>query len=159
MSNCTKLNECLAVVSFQHGVDPAKQVGYDFVTVDFVQHFVTSTWVEVMGDVVDASVVIARYEDLYSFKLLAHRIFAARKQVNGQIWEYLAKVHRIGQPTRGSEKRSKGRGPKLRKAKWVVDECVDHCGVPAQPIERRPRRLEGGIQNVCSRRRRTRSAG
>jgi len=86
--------ECLAVVSFQQSVDPAKHVGYDFVTVDFVQHFVASTRIKVMRDVVDASVAIARYEDLYPFKLLANRIFTAGKQVNGQIWAYLAKVDR-----------------------------------------------------------------
>jgi hypothetical protein len=56
----------------------------DFVAVDLIQHFVSSTGVEIVGDAVDARFVIALYQDLDSCELLAHGIFAARKQVDGQ---------------------------------------------------------------------------
>ena len=70
-------------MSFQHRGDPPKQTRSDFAAVDLIEHFVSSTGVEIVGDVVYARFVIALYQDLDSFELLAHGIFAARKQVDG----------------------------------------------------------------------------
>jgi hypothetical protein len=48
----------------------------DFVAVDLIEHFVSSTGVEVMGDADDPRFLIALYQDPDSLELLAHRIFA-----------------------------------------------------------------------------------
>src|SRR5205807_1262427 len=104
---------------------PAKQACPDFVTIDLVEHFVSSTGVEIVGDVVDAHCVIAVYQEPDFFELLAHWVFAARKQVDGQVVACLAKTDRVGQPGCSSQNRCKERGLKLREAQWVVDEYID----------------------------------
>lgn len=63
--------------SFQHRREPSKQVCTDFVAVDLIEHFVSSTGVEVVRDVVDARFAIAIYQQLNSFELLTHWVFAA----------------------------------------------------------------------------------
>src|SRR6266566_2803134 len=63
--------------SFQHRSDPAKQVCLDFDAVDFIEHFVPTPKVEIVGDVVDARIAIALDQDLDSFELLPYGIFAA----------------------------------------------------------------------------------
>jgi hypothetical protein len=62
-----------------------------------MKHFVTSTRIEIVGDVADTRVAIAVDKDTDPFKLLPDRIFAASKQVDGQIWAYLAKADVVGQ--------------------------------------------------------------
>jgi hypothetical protein len=52
--------------------DPAKQACPDFVAVDLIEHFVSSTGIEIVGDAVDAGVAIALYQEWDSFELLAH---------------------------------------------------------------------------------------
>src|SRR5262249_2233748 len=140
----------------QHGRDPSKQTTLHLVAVDLIEHLVSAARVEVVGDPADARPVIAVYQDLDSFELLAHGIFAAREEVDWQVMAYLAELDRIGQARRSCEKGCKRRGSKFSKAERVVDECIDNCGIAAQPIERGPRRLEGGVQNVGSRWRRCR---
>ena len=109
-----------ACLSFQHRRDPAKQPRQDFSAVDLIEHFTSSTQVKIVRDVADACFVIALNQDLGAFELLTHGIFAARKQVDGQVGAYLAKTDRIGQSPRSSEKRCIGRGLKLCKTQWSL---------------------------------------
>src|SRR5262245_18559402 len=85
-------------LSLQHRRDPAEQARMDFVAVDLIEHFVSSSGVEIVGDVVNARFTIAVYQDLESFESLAHGIFTARQQVDGQVGPYLAKTDRVRQP-------------------------------------------------------------
>src|ERR1700754_1321184 len=134
------------------------QVRPDFAAIDLIEHFVSPTGVKIMGDVVDARSAIAVHQQLDSFELLAHRIVAARKKVDGQVVAYVAKTDRIGQPARSRQKRRKGRGLKFSKAQRIVDEGIDNCAVAAQPIERGPRWLKASVQYVFPCRRRTRQS-
>src|SRR5262249_29866680 len=84
----------------QHGRDPSKQSTPHLVAVDLIEHLVSAARIEVVGDPADARPVIAVYQDLDSFELLAHRIFAAREEVDWQVMAYLAELDRIGQTRR-----------------------------------------------------------
>ena len=83
--------------------DPAKKIRTDFVTVDLVEHFVSSTSVEIVGDITDTRRPIALYKDGHSFQLLADRIIVSRKYIDRQIVRTLTKTDRIGQPGGGAE--------------------------------------------------------
>src|SRR5262245_11550128 len=142
---------CANAVSLQYSRDPANQACSDFVTVELIEHFVPSTAVEVVRDVVNARLSIAGRQDLDAYELLADGIFASRKQVDGQVAPDLAKTDRIRQSGRSREKRRERRGLELRKAQRVMDECIDHCAIAAQPIERRTRWFKTRVQDVLAR--------
>jgi len=55
-------------LSFQHWRDPAKQVYPDFVAVDLIEHFMSSTGTEIVGNTIDARCMVALYQDLDWFK-------------------------------------------------------------------------------------------
>ena len=134
--------------------NPEKQIRLDFTTVDLVEHFVSSPRVEMVADIVDTRLVVAIDKETNSFELLAHRVFAARKQVDGQIAAYLAKSGGAGQLGRSGEKRFIGRGLQGSETQWVVYERVDDRSITAQPVERCTRRREWRIQDVVLSRRR-----
>jgi len=134
--------------------NPEKQIRLDFTTVDLVEHFVSSPRVEMVADIVDTRLVVAIDKETNSFELLADRIFAARKHVDGQILTYLAKTGGVGQLGRSGEKRCIGRGLEGSETQWVFHERVHHSGIAAQPVERCTRRREWRIQDVVLSRRR-----
>lgn len=79
-----------ACLSFQHRRDPAEQVSQDFGAVNLIEHFMSSTGIEIVRDVAQARFVIT--QDLNAFELLTHGIFAARKEIDGQVCAHLAKI-------------------------------------------------------------------
>src|SRR5262249_38978065 len=106
----------------QHGRDPPKQTAPHLRAGDLIEHLVSPAHVEVVGDPTDARSVIAVYQDLDSFELLADRIFAAREEVDWQVMAYLGELDRIGQARRSREKGYERRESKFSKAERVVDE-------------------------------------
>jgi hypothetical protein len=56
MSLESSLNACAA---FQYSRDPTEQSCPDFAAVNLIEHFVSSTGVEIVGDAIDARFAIA----------------------------------------------------------------------------------------------------
>ena len=85
--------------------DPRKKICTDLITIDPVEHFVSSTRITIMGDINDTRCAISREKDPHGFELVADGILAARKYIDGQIVADLAKTDRIGQLGGRGEKR------------------------------------------------------
>lgn len=90
-------------LSGKNSGDPPKEIRPDFVTVDLVEHFVSSTRIEIVGDITDTCGTIALYQGRHTFELLADGIFTPRKHVDRQILANLTKTNWVGQLGRSSE--------------------------------------------------------
>src|SRR5260221_5444723 len=102
--------------------------------------------IEMMQDVREPCATIATHEEPKALQLLAHGVFAAGKEVNGQCAPYRAKAAGIGQfRSGGQEGLHRGR-LECSKTKRVAHESVRDVGIAAQPIKWRSGRQEGGVE-------------
>ena len=96
--------------------NPVEHSFPDFDPVDLIKHFVSSASIEFVRDIRDARFSIALNEESDSLELLANGIFAAGKNINGQVTPDFAQICRITYPLGGGEKRFEGCRLKLCKA-------------------------------------------
>ena len=119
----------------QHRGYPKQQVCPDFILVDFVEHLMSSARIEMMRDVRETCATIATHEDPKALQLLAHRVVAAGKEVNGQCAPYRSKAAGIGQLRSGGQEGLHRGRLECSEAQRVAHESVCHVGIAAQPIE------------------------
>ena len=80
----------------KNGRNPKQEICSDFGGIDFIQHFMPPARIEMMRDIRETFATIAIHEEPNPFQLLAHGVFAAGKEVNGQRAPYRAKAVGIG---------------------------------------------------------------
>src|SRR5262245_4671954 len=69
---------------FFHNIrNPAKQPSHYLRSIDLVEHLMAPTGIEVVRSIFDARFTITIDQEFDSLQLLANRIFASRKQING----------------------------------------------------------------------------
>src|SRR5258708_7133499 len=113
----------------KNGRNPKQKICPDFDGIDFVQHLMPPTRIEMMRDVREACATIATHEDPRALQLPAHGVFAAGKEVNGQCARYRAKVAGIGQfRSGGQEGLHRGR-LECSKTQRVAQESVRDVGI------------------------------
>ena len=149
----------MVVQFFQCPGNPAEQAGLDLASVDLVQHRVSTARIEIEGDVAQPGVAVAANQCVESPELLPHGVFASGEQIDRQIAADLAECDRIAQPRCGAEEGSKRVGVKVFKAEGISHERIDGRLIAAQPVERRARQLECGVEEVAARGLRKRGPG
>src|SRR5882724_5732186 len=87
----------------QHRGYPKQQVCPDFIRINLIQHLMPSARIEMMRDVRETCATIATHEDPKALQLLAHGVFTAGKEVNGQCAPYRSKAAGIGQLRSGGQ--------------------------------------------------------
>src|SRR6266446_3943916 len=84
------------LLSVQHRKDPRQEICPDFIAVDLIQHFVPSTGIELVRNVVESRFFVSENQGIDSFELLADGIFGSRQHVDRQVFSYLAEIYGIG---------------------------------------------------------------
>ena len=123
----------------------------DLATVDLVQHLVSTARIKLEGDVAQPGIAIAANQSAQPPQLLSDWVFASGKQIDRQIAADLAECGRIVQPRHSAEEGNKGVGMKFFKAEGISHERSNDRLIAAQPVERRARRLECGVEEVAGR--------
>ena len=119
--------------------------------VDLVQHLVPTARIKIEGDVAQAGIAVAANQCMESPQVLPDGVFASGEQIDRQIAADLAEGDRIVQTRRDAEEGSKGVGVRIFKAEGISHERMDNRLIAAQPVERRARRLECGVEEVAAR--------
>src|SRR5262249_61751228 len=103
---------------------------------------------EIVAKAADARLAIALDQRLHALELLADRIVVAGKRVDRQVLADVREGYRVSQARGRAKERRKGRWLEFFEAQRVAHERIDDCVVAAEPIERRPRRLERVVEDV-----------
>ena len=69
----------------QYGEEPNQEVRLNLPTVQFIEHFVPSTLVRIVGDIAHASLAVTLDKGANAFHLLSNRVIAARNKFPGSI--------------------------------------------------------------------------
>src|SRR5262249_50193588 len=104
--------------------------------------------VEIMRSVADVRLAIALDQRLHALKLLADRIVVAGKRVDRQVLADVREAYRGSQARGRAKERRKGLWLEVFEGPRVAHDRIDDCVVAAEPIERRPRRLERVVEDV-----------
>jgi len=99
--------------------------------VQFIEHFVPSALVKIVGDITHARVVIAVDKDANSFQLLSNWVLTARKYIHRQIRPNFGKGMRISQPGGSAQERFCRRGLKYGETQRVLYESIHDPGIAA----------------------------
>src|SRR5262245_40233294 len=78
--------------------DPAEQASSDFIAIDLVEHFVSTSRVEVVAHIGEARLPIPLDQEPDALESLADGIVAAREHVDGDVAPDPAQSGRIGEP-------------------------------------------------------------
>src|SRR6266403_4675612 len=149
----------MVVRFFQCLGNPAEQAGLDLATVDLVQHLVSTVRIKIESDIAQPGLAVAANQCVDTPQLLPDGVFASGEQIDREIAADLAERDRIVQPRRRAEEGNKRVGVKVFKAEGISHERIDDRLIAAQPVERRARRLECGVEEVAARGLRKRGPG